>query len=188
MRVTILKIFINWLPFAVISIGTAFLVYATVQQNYRQSANDPQIQMAEDTARELSQGRDPKSFAPAGKSEVGIVHSLAPFIIIYDENGTPISSTGALHEIIPAPPKGVFEYVKKYSENRLTWQPEPDVRIASVIVKYENGEKIGYVLAGRSLREIEIREQRFFLVCLMWLGVALFATFAASAFKTLLEK
>jgi uncharacterized protein YacL len=39
-------------------------------------------------------------------------------------------------------------------ENRITWQPREGVRIAAVIVSYQNG----FVLAGRNLREVEIRE------------------------------
>ena len=49
--------FIAWLPFAIIIVIFSGLVYAIVQQNYRQSANDPQIQIAEDLATAISQGQ-----------------------------------------------------------------------------------------------------------------------------------
>jgi hypothetical protein len=42
--------FLRWLPLAVAITILAGLVYATVQQSLRQGANDPQIQLAEDTA------------------------------------------------------------------------------------------------------------------------------------------
>jgi hypothetical protein len=41
----------------------------------------------------------------------------------------------------------------------VTWQPEPSVRIASVVVAY-GGAQPGFVLAGRSLRESEVRVDR----------------------------
>ena len=44
------RVFLKWLPLGVAVTLVCALIYATVQQNYRQSANDPQIQMAEDAA------------------------------------------------------------------------------------------------------------------------------------------
>ena len=38
-------------------------------------------------------------------------------------------------------------------EDRLTWQPEPGVRSATVVVHYQ-GAQAGFVMAGRSLREV----------------------------------
>jgi hypothetical protein len=43
--------------------------------------------------------------------------------------------------------------------NRVSWQPESGVRIAAVVVVY-GGAQPGFVLAGRSLREIEKRESQ----------------------------
>ena len=42
---------------------------------------------------------------------------------------------------------------KQKGENRLTWQPEAQVRLATVVVPFNNG----YVLVARNMREIEIR-------------------------------
>jgi len=36
----------------------------------------------------------------------------------------------------------------------VTWQPNADVRIASVVLPYNNG----FVMAGRNMREVEQRE------------------------------
>jgi hypothetical protein len=52
-----------------------------------------------------------------------------------------------------------LDYVKQNGEDRVTWQPEAGVRIAAVIEGY-GGAAPGYVLAGRSLREVEIREDQ----------------------------
>ena len=53
-------------------------------------------------------------------------------------------------------PAGVLDYVKANGEDRITFQPQPGVRIAAVIVPV-SGAKPGFVLAGRSLREVENR-------------------------------
>jgi hypothetical protein len=50
-----------------------------------------------------------------------------------------------------------LEYVRSHGEDRVSWQPEPGVRIAAVIIRYQ-GAQSGFVLAGRSLREVEVRE------------------------------
>ncbi len=62
-------------------------------------------------------------------------------------------------------------------ENRITWQPRPDVRIASIILYYHSAVSEGYILAGRSLREIEKRESFLELQTVLALIATLFATF-----------
>ena len=132
------------------------IIYATTQQALRHSANDPQIQMAEDAATALNMDANPQTL-PAG--HVILQESLAPFLIIYDDSGKPIASSGYLAGKIPVPPNGVFDYTRNAIEDRVTWQPAPGVRIAAVITRYNSG----FVLAGRSLREVERREDQTFL-------------------------
>lgn len=129
------------------------LVYASSQQVLRQSANDPQIQIAQDVVSSLMAGADPRQLSP---NKLDIRTSLSPFVIIYDNNGKAVAASGQLDNKTPIPPAGVFEFAKKHGENRFTWQPNKQVRDAVVIVKYDKG----FVLAGRSMREIEIREDR----------------------------
>lgn len=144
-------------------------IYATVQQNYRQSANDPQIQMAEDGANILSNGGQVQQIT-ALYSQINFAQSLAPFVIMYDDNGKVIFSTGNMDGIIPVPPLGVLESARTYSENRLTWQPRWNVRIASVVVQYSYQNSSGFILAGRNLREIELRESHLtFMVFVGWI-------------------
>lgn len=167
------------MPWAVVITAMAGLVYGTVQQVYRQSANDPQIQIAEDLARYLAQGGSPQNAVPAVK--IDIAQSLAPFIIVFDDNAQPILSSAILNGKIPVPPAGVFDYVRKYGQDRITWQPRTDVRSAIVVARY-TGQNSGFVLAGRSLREIEKRESRLeFFVAAGWL-----ATLIATLFVSIL--
>jgi len=73
-------------------------------------------------------------------------------------------------------PPGVLDYVRQNGEDRITWQPRPGVRMASVVVGF-GGVKSGFVLAARSLREIEKRgDQAELEAGLAWiaaLGVSL---------------
>lgn len=135
------------------------LIYTLMQQNLRISANDPQIQMAEDTVGIMSSGKYPMEVTEDKK--VDMAASLAPFLIIYDDSGTPILSSATLNGIIPIPPSGVFSYVRQHGEERLTWQPQRGVRIAAVVERY-TGKSSGFVIAGRSLREVERRDVTLF--------------------------
>jgi hypothetical protein len=146
-----------WLPLAVVITAMCGLVYLSVQQSLRMGANDPQIQMAEDAAAALTRGARVESVLPTG--QVDIASSLATFMIIFDDSGKPIASSALLHDQIPTYPAGVLDYVRKNGEDRVTWQPETGVRIASVVVSFSGTGK-GFVMTGRSLREVEKREDQ----------------------------
>ena len=147
---TRLRLFKYICLFAIVTaiFGTIYLV---AEQNYRQSANDPQIQLAEDAALVLDHGAQPQWTA---SNQIDAGTSLAPFITIYSATGTPVASSGLIGGQMPALPAGVFDSVKARGEDRITWQARGGLRYAAVVVVYKNG----YILAARSLREIEKRE------------------------------
>ena len=146
---------VRWLPLALAASILCALGYALVQQDLRQGANDPQIQIAEDLAASLADGATLPGALP-GASRVDLSTSLAPFVIVYTASGSVASSTGQLDGAVPQLPSGVLA-AAAHHEDRLTWQPAPGVRVAAVVVRY-GGEHPGFVLAGRSLREVERRE------------------------------
>lgn len=172
-----------WFPLAVLSTLFCGLVYATVQQNFRQSANDPQIQIAQDTVVAINSGFSPK--AAVFRNLIDISKSLAPYIIIYDASGKPITSGAVLDGKTPNPPKGAFDFAKKSGENRFTWEPKKGVRSAAVLAYYK-GKESGFVLAGRSMREIEIRETRLevqvFVAWIVILAATLIAVIVSELF------
>ena len=179
------RLFYHWIILVVTITGLVGLSFGLVQQVLRQSANDPQIQLAEDGARALAGGQDivlpfPAS-APSGGdgTPIDIATSLAPFIIVFDDSGTVLSTSGQLDGKTPVPPTGVLEYVRSHGEERLTWQPRSDVRIASVITRYI-GKKSGFVLAGRSLKETEARIQKLQTLALLAWAAILGITFLLS--------
>ena len=173
---TILRL---WLPFAVVTTAFCGLAYATVQQSQRHDADDPQIQMAEDAAAALNDGTALDAVVP--KAQVEMSTSLAPFIVVYDNNGKPVVSSGLLNGAMPAYPMGALNAAKQSGENRVTWQPDADTRIASVVIPYNNG----FVMAGRSLREVEKHEsQTEMFAAATWIVtlIALFIVIALGEF------
>lgn len=180
-----LNVLIAWLPLAVAITVLAGLAYVLVQQDLRLSANDPQIQMSEDAAILLMDGRPPQAVLPNGVADIG--YSLAPYVIVYDDSGKPLASSGLLDDEIPELPSGVLDYTRQHGQDRLTWQPKYGVRSAIVVTRY-NGANPGFVAAGRSLREIEKRESSAeMLAALGWL-LALLLSFIAVISRKALEQ
>jgi hypothetical protein len=164
MKKFFLKIF-----FEVIILTIIFLtIYVTGQQILRIGANDPQIQMAEDAATALANSASPADFMPASRQPFDMSQSLAPFTMIFDSSGLLLESSANLSGKIIVPPVGTFDYAKVHGDDRFTWQPQVDERFA-VVLKYYAGAHPGFVLAGRSLREVETREDNLLLlVGLAW--------------------
>lgn len=167
-----------WAPLAVTIIMLCGLVYAVAEQELRSNADDPQIQMAEDTAARLNAGAP---VATVAQSEpVDLSRSVAPYLIVFDDHGQPLASTAALAGKTPTLPPGVFDSVRTRGEDRLTWQPAPGVRSAIVVTRYRQG----FVLAGRSLRLVEERETNvegaIALLGLLTLGISALACLATA--------
>ncbi len=137
--------------------------------------------MAEDAAVLLSAGQTPQSVIPT--TIVDMSRRLVLYIIVFDDSGELIVSSVQLDGRTPAVPAGVFDYVREHGEDRFTWQPKEGVRSAAVVSRY-TGERPGFVLAGRSLREVEKREDvvrtDIGLLCLATLGVTLIVSVAAN--------
>jgi hypothetical protein len=171
--------FFRWLPIAVACTLVIGVSYVFVQQSYRQGANDPQTMVAHDTAAAIAAGMAPDQLVSNETVDPSV--SLAPFVIVFDAAQKPLISSARLAGNIPVPPAGVLEASKSGAENKVTWQPRPDTRIAAVVVTVDGGAG-GFVLAGRSLRVVEERVSALTLMAgLGWLGTML-ATLVAVVF------
>jgi hypothetical protein len=164
----------NAVVLAGLSTVLALALYAIPQQVLRQGANDPQIAMAGDAVARLEQGQSPTELILAG-DVVNVARSLSPFVIAYDDAGMPLASQARLNGQTPVPPRGVFDYVRTHGEERISWQPlrtaDQRVRIAAVVERV-GGAHPGFVLVGRSLREVEVREaQVFSMARIAWLAM-----------------
>ena len=162
-----------WIPIAIAVTGVCAVSFGTVQQVYRASLNDPQVQIAEDIAMQLEGGAKPMALV-ASTTKIDVASSLRAYTVIYDKDLNPIAWNGVLNGNPPQPPRGVFEHAKGPQgtgpgENRVTWQPEEGVRSAIVVVHVLKTD--GYVLSGRNMRETEDRIWHMQLIVgLIWLG------------------
>ncbi len=179
--------FLTWLPFAIIIIIFTGLAYVAVQQNYRMNANDPQIQITQDITNALNQGTAPPDSIVPPNPTTDIGQSLQPFVAIYTATGTPIGSSVAVNGKLPTLPSGVFDYVKSHGEERFTWQPSGSVRVAAVVTRF-TGQQGGFVLAGRSLKEIEIRESQLTMMAAFAGILALVLTYLVLLYLTKLPE
>jgi arsenate reductase len=156
----------------------ALLVEVSVQQAHRTAANDPQIQIAEDGARALARGADPRALA--GGPTVDLASSLAVWVTVCDGGNHVLASTATLDGRTPVVPAGVLETARARGQDRVTWQPRPGVRSATVSVAVPGGTRM-VVTAGRSLREVEVREDQLQVrVAAAWLAALLGILLAAA--------
>jgi hypothetical protein len=161
--------------FVITLLGGFAMIFS--QQLLRRGADQPQTQMVNDAAALLSGGARPEDVIPSAR--IDVQHSLEPFLFFYDAQGKPQAGSGTLQNAIPSPPPGVFEFVRAHGSEKLTWQPRPDVRIASVVRRVE-GPHPGFILAGRSLREVEQQEINLYRLSLA-LWFVLMCVLAAAA-------
>src|SRR4051794_505557 len=100
---------VTWLALVALSVAMPMLVYVSTQQSLRLGANDPQIQLAEDAAAQLAAGKESTSLIPT--TTVDIDRSLAPFMIIYNSDGSLAASSAQLNGHNPVLPDGVLNDV-----------------------------------------------------------------------------
>ena len=144
------------LALALILTLIGFVSAVTMQQMLRRGADQPQLDMAAWYAGKITSAGDAARVIPPGR--VDLASSLEPFVIFYDDRGAPISGTGYLDQALPAPPAGVFDFVRSHGFEHVTWQPRPGVRLASVVRRVK-GSTPGFVLTARSLRLVEEQER-----------------------------
>jgi hypothetical protein len=166
----------SWLPLAGAILVLSLMIYVSVQQAYRSGANDPQIQLAEDAARALSAG---EAADLPGTSSIDVANSLAVFHVTYDDQGRPVSGTARLNGALPSLPAGVLDYVRSNRQTIISWQPQTGVRSA-IVVRRVNGVHPGFIMVGRSLREVERRVNRLIGMLLLGMGGALFGSLLLS--------
>ena len=163
-----------WLPLAAVTTVLSFTIFAVVQQGQRLSANEPLVEIAESTANQLQQGATPQSVTAGSVVDVG--NDLAPGVAVLDQTGKVIVSTMRMNSdtdrpqdgIIPQLPAGVIQSVSDNGEDRFTWEPSHGVRLAAVVAS-TGGSHPEYVVAARSLKEVEKRiSHTFHIVAAGW--------------------
>ncbi len=170
-----------WLPVAGATTVLAFALYGGVQQVQRSDADDPQLQMARDAAAALAAGTAPADVASG--PAVDVATSLAPWLTIYDADGSPVASTGSYHGDPPQIPDQARADAES-GERSFSWEPVDGLRFATVVEAYPGGT----LVAARSLAEVESRESRTLAIAAgAWLA-ALAAAFVGALAGTWLRE
>lgn len=132
--------------------------YVAMLQNYRQTANDPQIELAGSWASQISTGAmDASTVFTSIPATIDPSSNLSVFGVITNADGKVLSSNMTMDGTTPLPPKSVLAAAGTDRQNRITWQPQAGTRIALVVQGYNHNGAAGYVLVGRSLKEIDVR-------------------------------
>ena len=165
-----MNIFRQWLPIGIVITMLSGAIFCTAQQIDRQNANDPQVALSLELANRLDVLADlgddeaakievlgPKMIDELTPTYVEISTSLLPYLAIFDDQGNLISSNATLKGEVFHLPSGVFDYTRSHAIDKVTWQPEPAVRQAIVVRRFQGQTTAGFVLAGRSLNEVETR-------------------------------
>ena len=143
-----------WIIAVVIGWGVTLFTFVAIQQSLRQGLNAPQLQMAEDTAAQLNSGTSPQSAVPPVKVDEST--SLAPFVTVVDQHMHVLASSGSIGSVVPLPPASAFPDSQTRHSNWFTWQHDNNtLRDATVIVPFHHGNESGYVLAARSMSQVE---------------------------------
>jgi hypothetical protein len=145
--------FRRWFALAAVATVLAATAFTIGQQILRSGANDPQVQLAEDAAAELQAGVNPTDVLPS--AHIDIASSLAPWMMVYGPDRRQLAGSARLDGKVVEYPTSVFDSAPAGGRrDEVTWQPRSGVRAATVVV----GFKGGWVVAGRSLRLVEERE------------------------------
>lgn len=157
------------------------LIFVIAQQTVRLSTNMQLVQNSQDIAHNImAQESIPTNFPP---QKVDMGSSLGIFFFIYDKDKKLVGTTATLNGQTPEIPLGVLAFAKDKGEDRVTWQPKKGIRNA-IAVTYFKGKSEGYVVTGRSLREVEKLEDTLQTLA----GVGWIATLALTFFAGVLVR
>ena len=136
--------------------GVILFVTVAIQQVYRNMANEPQVQMANDLAAEPQ-----RAAALEPVDSLNLYSDQSVFAIYVNYHFQAIASTCNLHGQSPQIPVGVYEHAKSEGINIITWQPKKGTRIALVVKPVNTG---GFIAVGRSLAYAEQQTNNIYLM------------------------
>lgn len=125
-------------------------LYVVVQQVERAGADDAPQRLASQVAARIAAGTE----SPLdGIASVDLPADESVWVTVVGPDGTAVASTASLDGAPPRPPAGVIDRARSVGQNRVTWQPRPGLRFATVEVAA--GHDV--VVAGQSLGPAERR-------------------------------
>jgi hypothetical protein len=165
-----------WL--AVVGASTLVLgaAYTIAQQSARLSADDLPLVAAQNAQKLLESGSEPGDVVPSLKTDLS--NDASVFTIVTDNALHVLASSASLSGQTPLPPSGVFDYTKVHATDRITWQPQSGVRLATRVVTYSNGGASGFIVTGQSLKSAEDRIDTYgALAFSAWVALVAWTTF-----------
>lgn len=151
-------------------------IYGSVQQVYRSLANDPQVDVVDQLAGIIKQ--DIPLEAIIGEADqIEIADSKGLFVMVFDKNKNLVGSSAVLNGKALSLPSGVFDQANQDAGNRFTWEPEKGLRMAVVLKQIDDK---GYALAGRSLKETELRTNQITTMLIVAWTLSLLVTLVLS--------
>src|SRR5579863_1554088 len=94
---------INHLSASIITTILCLLMYASVQQGYRTTANDPQIALATEIKNHLEQSRSIENIFPG--DTIDLAKSLGVFAVLFDHDARVVRSSASLNNKSPVLPR-----------------------------------------------------------------------------------
>jgi hypothetical protein len=162
----------TWIALALIATIVCATVWLDRGLSLRNGADRQPERLAQAARTRLAAGTGPQAVLPA---PVDAASSSAPFVMVFDRNGRVLASSGELNGQAPQLPAGVLDWVLRHGEDRITWQPAPGLREATVILPY-GGRHPGFVLVAQSLGGVSNQQSELSrTVLFVWLGVLLAA-------------
>ncbi len=155
-----------WL--AIVGTATILLVaaYTMVQQETRLQADDSPLAIAQIAKHQLESGQDPSKVVPIVKTDLATDNTV--FVTVTSADKKILASSAVLDSGTTLPPPGAFDYTAAHGSDHFTWQPRAGVRLATRMLKYNNG----FVIAGQSLGQFEQRINEYTLMLVIaWLAI-----------------
>lgn len=174
---------ISFLPFAVCITLLSGLIYFSSQQVIRLSANEMPSLSVDTALARISIGQQLNTILPNVPIELSKPFGF--FFSAYNEQKVLTIAQTTVHGASVTIPDGVFDYAKLHGKDRVTWQPETGIRLATVVV-YEPKTKT-YLVAGRDLTDYEHRIETLGIQILLGWALTMGGTFVAVCFKHIMH-
>ncbi len=155
-----------WL--AIVGTATILLItaYTMVQQETRLQADDAPLAIAQIAKHQLESGADPSKVIPIVKTDLASDNTV--FVTVASNSEKLLASSAVLDGGATLPPTGTFDYTRSHGSDHFTWQPRAGVRLATSMLKYDNG----FVVTGQSLGQFERRVNEYTIMMVVaWLAV-----------------
>jgi hypothetical protein len=174
---TLRNVFFHWLPLGASVVLISGLSYVGIQQNIRSSLNEPQIELVARAQSDLVTGTKTPAEIVGRGTKFDMEQSLDAFTAVYDESGNVLEASAYVNNAPPRIPDGVLAYAKAHGEDRVTWQPNSNTRIALVVrpVAIESG---WFVASGRNMMEGENRIKKITQMFVVGIIATLIVSFA----------